>query len=268
MTDTTPVLITNEGPPTVPQGYLTLAMFAIPHPGDNEMPNHSPISLISFRADDAEDVQINDPSDYDILHDKSSPASAMAPPINIFYRKSAGRLRYITMRPVPMPPWLLFKGQLQSAYYSLENITASDGHALLYEESGVRHRYRLFVRPGSHRSLVYGTSYEDRTDTPAIRSIYSHLGDPDITDEYNWKRHELLQSVQRKEPLRRSQVLAKFELCPELRSDLKGGIQTLAWDESTGRIFYVKPDDGYVRVVDLAYAPSQSKCRVHCGLPA
>ena len=261
VTDMTPVVTSDpRQPPVTPPGLLTLAMFAIPSPGDNEAPIHMSISLVSFLADDAEDIQISDPSDYDVLHGKSTSDPVIAPPINVFYRKSGGRLRYIAMKAIPMPSWLLEKGQSQKPFYSIEGLLADDDHPLLHEEYGWQDANWLFVCPGSHRSLVYGISYENRTDTLEIRSIYSHLGDPDLLDGYSQRRHELLKSVLREEYEHRSHVLAKFDLCSDLYDHLRGGVKAITWDESTGRIFYVKPDDSYIHVVDLAYAPSQSKC--------
>lgn len=259
VTDITPVVTSNpRQPPVTPPGLLTLAMFAIPPPGDNETPNHMSISLVSFLADDAEDIQISDPSDHDVLRGKSSSDPVSAPPINVFYRKSGGRLRYIAIKAIPMPPWLLEKGQPQGPFYSVEDLFADGDHSLLHEEYGWPDANRLFVCPGSHRSLVYGISHENRTDTLGIRSIYSHLGDPDLLDEYSLRRHELLQSVLREEYEHRSDVMAKFDLCPDLYDHLRGGVKAITWDESIGRIFYVKPDDSYIHVVDLAYAPSQT----------
>ncbi|KAL4070480.1 hypothetical protein J3A83DRAFT_4243550 [Scleroderma citrinum] len=268
VTDMTPVdMYDSRQPPVTPPGLLTLAMFAIPPSGDNEVPSHMSISLVSFRADDAEDVQISDPSDYDTLRGKSTSDPVVAPPINVFYRKAGGRLRYISIKANPMPSWLLEKGQPQRPFYSVEEIFADDDHVILYEEYGWHNTNRLFVCPGSHRSLVYGISYESRTDILGIRSIYSHLGDPHLVDEYSLRRHQLLQSVLREEYEHRTRVLAKFDLCPDLYDDMRAGVKALTWDESTGRIFYAKPDDSYIHVVDLAYTPSQTVDGQRCPLP-
>ncbi|KAG6334135.1 hypothetical protein ID866_4958 [Astraeus odoratus] len=262
ITDMTPVETNDRGlPPVTPPCLLTLAMFAIPAAGDNETPSHLPISLVSFRADDAEDIQISDPYDYDLLGGKSAADPVVAPPINIFYRKSGGRLRFIAMK--LMPFGLLHKGQPQRPYYSLED----DDHALLCEEYGWRSNTRLSVCAGSHRSLVYGTPHEDRTDTPGVHSIYSHLGDPNFMDNYSLRRYGLLQGVLRDQYEQRSQVLAKFYLCTDLYDDLRRGVKAMAWDESVGRIFYVKPDDSHIHVVDIAYAPSQTVDGQRCPVP-
>ncbi|KAG6380738.1 hypothetical protein JVT61DRAFT_5120 [Boletus reticuloceps] len=47
-------------------------------------------------------------------------------------------------------------------------------------------------------------------------------------------------------------------LSPDLRGDLRAGVNTIAWDEATGRVFYVKPDDGRLHVIDFAKAPVQA----------
>ncbi|KAI6048065.1 hypothetical protein EDC04DRAFT_51039 [Pisolithus marmoratus] len=258
ITDITPTATSDpRRPPAKPPGLLTIAMFAIPAAGDSETPSHTSTSLISFRADDAEDIQISDPHDYDLLGGKSSDP-VVAPPINIFYRKSGGRLRYITLKPVPMPFWLLRQGQPQTPYYSVQDTFNDDGQSLFYEEYTLHGTCRLFVCPGSHRTLLYGTSLEDRTDTPGVNSIYSHIVDPHFIDTYSVKRHELLQGILREAYEHRSQVLARFDLCTDLYDDLRRGVKAMAWDESIGRIFYVKPDDAHIHVVDLAYAPSQT----------
>lgn len=259
ITDMTPTETRDpRRPPAQPSGLLTLAMFAIPAAGDSETPSHTSTSLVSFRADDAEDIQISDPHDYDLLGGKSPSDPVVAPPINIFYRKSGCRLRYISLKPVPMPFWLLGPGQPQRPYYSVQDTFNDDTQSLFSEEYTWHSTCRLFVCPGSHRTLLYGTPPEDRTDTPGINSIYSHIVDPHFIDEYSVKRYELLQGVLREAYEHRSQVLAKFDLCPDLYDDLRRGVKAIAWDESIGRIFYVKPDDAYIHVVDLAYAPSQT----------
>ncbi|KAI6031289.1 hypothetical protein BKA83DRAFT_4198178 [Pisolithus microcarpus] len=268
ITDMTPTATSDiRGPPAKPPGLLTVAMFAIPAAGDSQTPSHTSISLVSFRADDAEDIQISDLHDYDLLGGNSPSDPVVAPPINIFYRKSRCRLRYITVKPVPMPSWYLRPGQPQRPYYSVQDTFPDDNQSLFCEEYAWYSTCRLFVCPGSHRTLVYGVPPEDRTDTPGVNSIYSHLADPHLIDEYSVRRHGLLQGILREAYEHRSQVLAKFDLCPDLYDDLRRGVKAMAWDESIGRIFYVKPDDAHIHVVDLAYAPSQTADGQRCPLP-
>ncbi|KAI5998106.1 hypothetical protein EDD15DRAFT_2408703 [Pisolithus albus] len=250
ITDMTPTATTDmRGPPAKPPGLLTVAMFPIPAAGDSQTPNHTSISLVSFRADDAEDIQISDLHDYDLLGGESSSDPVVAPPINIFYRKSRCRLRYITLKPV--------SHQDRTTPYKIPFLTTTSRYSAKNTHGTVHAGCSSVQAPTAH--LCTASHRKTVPDTPGVNSIYSHLVDPHLVDEYS--------GILREGYERRFQVLAKFDLCTDLYDDLRRGVKAMAWDESIGRIFYVKPDDAHIHVVDLAYAPSQTADGQRCPLP-
>lgn len=240
------------------QDLITLAMFDIPDFGDNEMQSTFAQQTMSFCADDVEGIQITDPSDYESVPDANPADGAEHPPITIFYR-SEGGTRFHELMINPTPRHFLPKSMLSTPHYWLGNLVAGNHHVVTWEHDKERGLCRGFVLPGNQRSLVYVTRSDDIAERLSIRGFYSHFSVSDGTAAYTAARHALFQNVMRGAVHSREGVMCKFNLSPDLRADVRAGIKTIAWDEGTGRVFYVKPDDASLHVIDFAKAPVQGK---------
>ncbi|KAF8559892.1 hypothetical protein OG21DRAFT_1502235 [Imleria badia] len=245
------------GAPPSSQDLITIAMFDIPDFGDNEMESTFAHQTMSFRADDVEGIQITDPNDHESVPCANPADGAEHPPITIFYR-SEGGTRFHELMINPTPRHFLPKSMLSTPHYWLGNLVAGNHHVVTWEHEKERGLCRGFVLPGNQRSLVYVTRTEDIAERLSIRGFYSHFSVSDGTAAYTAARNTLFQNVMRGSVHSREGVMCKFNLTPDVRSDLKAGVKTIAWDEGTGRVFYVKPDDACLHVIDFAKAPVQA----------
>ena len=244
------------GAPPMSQDLITLAMFNIPDFGDNEMQSTFAQQTMSFRADDVEGIQITDPSDHESVPCPNPADGAEHPPITIFYR-SEGGTRFHELMINPTPRHFLPKSMLSTPHYWLGNLVAGNHHVVTWEHEKERGLCRAFVLVGSQRSLVYVTRTEDIAERLSVRGFYSHFSVSDGTAAYTTAKHALFQNVMRGAVRSREGVMCKFNLSADLRADLRAGVKTVAWDEGTGRVFYVKPDDACLHVIDFAKAPVQ-----------
>lgn len=245
-----------RGAPPISQDLITLSMFNLPDFGDNEMQGTFPQQTISFRADDVEGIQITDPSDYESIPYANPADGAEHPPITIFYRSESGT-RFHELLINPTPCHFLPKSMLSTPHYILENLVAGNHHVVTWESDKERGLCRGFVLPGNQRSLVYITRTQDISERLSIRGFYSHMTVSDGTAGYAAAKQALFQNVMRGPVCAREAVMCKFNLNPDLRVDLRSGVKAIAWDEGTGRVFYVKPDDSCLHVIDFAKAPVQ-----------
>lgn len=257
---TVPSIDHHMGPPPVSQDLITIAMFNIPDFGDNEMQSTFAQQTMSFRADDVEGIQITDPSDHESVPCANPADGAEHAPITIFYRSESGtRFHELILNPTPRQS--LPKTMVSTPHYWLGNLVAGNHHVITWEHDKERGLCRGFVLPGNQRSLVYVTRTGDITDRLSVRGFYSYFSVSDGTAAYTAARNGLFQNVMRGAVHAREGVMCKFNLSADLRADLRAGVKAIAWDEGTGRVFYVKPDDTCLHVIDFAKAPVQGTCR-------
>lgn len=242
--------------PPMSQDLITLGMFNIPDFGDNEMESTFAQQTMSFRADDVEGIQITDPSDYESVPCANPADGAEHPPITIFYR-SEGGTRFHELMINPTPRHVLPKSMLSTPHYWLGNLVAGNHHVVTWEHEKGRGHCRGFVLAGNQRSLVYVTRTEDTSERLSVRGFYSHVSVSDGTAGYTAGRQALFQNIMCEAMHTRENVMCRFNLSPDLRVDLRSGVTAIAWDEGTGRVFYVKPDEGRLHVIDFAKAPVQ-----------
>ncbi|KAH0837900.1 hypothetical protein J3R83DRAFT_6130 [Lanmaoa asiatica] len=228
------------GAPPISQDLITLAMFNFPDFGDNEMESTFAQQTMSFRANDVEGIQITNPSDYESVPCVNPADGAEHPPITIFYR-SEGGTRFHELMINPTPRHFLPKSMLSTPHYWLGNLVAGNHHVVTWEHEKERGLCRGFVLAGNQRSLVYVTRSEDISERLSIRGFYSHFSVSDGTAGYTAARQALFQNIMR-----------------GAVHNLRAGAKTIAWDEGTGRVFYVKPDDACLHVIDFAKAPVQA----------
>jgi len=252
----TPNVDHHPGATSMSQDLITLAMFDIPDFGDNEMQSTFAQQTMSFRADDVEGIQVTDPSEYESVPCANSADGAEHPPITIFYR-SEGGTRFHELMINPTPRHFLPKSMLWTPHYWLGNLVAGNHHMVTWEHEKERGLCRGFVLAGNQRSLLYVTRTEDIAERLSIRGFYSHFSMSDGTAAYTSAKRALFQNVMRGTMQSREGVMCKFNLSPDLRAELKSGVKAIAWDEGTGRVFYVKPDDDCLHVIDFAKAPVQ-----------
>lgn len=231
-------------------------MFNIPDFGDNEMESTFAQQTISFRADDVEGIQITNPSDYESIPCANPADGAEHPPITIFYR-SEGGTRFHELMINPTPRHFLPKSMLSTPHYWLGNLVAGNHHVVTWESEKERGLCRGFILAGTQRSLVYVTRTQDICERLSVRGFYSHVSVSDTMPGYATAKQALLQNVMRGPVRAREGVMCKFNMTPDLRADLRVGVKALAWDEGTGRVFYVKLDDARLHVIDFAKAPIQ-----------
>ncbi|KIK91109.1 hypothetical protein PAXRUDRAFT_35081 [Paxillus rubicundulus Ve08.2h10] len=242
-------------PPVLAPEVITLAMFSLPEPGNNIIQTRLADESISFRADDVEGIQITSLNDYESC--LSAVDGVTHPPLSILYRSGGGtKLHELIIEPTPRG--FLPKTQLLKPHYFLGNLVTGNDHRISWETEKERGPCRAFVLPGSQRSLVYVTRSRDIEESLGIRGLYSYLPSSDGTRAYRSAKEERLQSVLRNPLQSRTGVMCKFDMSPDLRASLREGVKAIAWDESIGRVFYVKPDDPQIHVVDFAKAPIQA----------
>ncbi|KAF9245645.1 hypothetical protein BU15DRAFT_40660 [Melanogaster broomeanus] len=153
-------------PPVLTPELISLSMFSLPEPGDNEMESRLADQSTSFRADDVEGIQIADPSASESVRSIDNADRIEHPPLVIFYRSEGG----------------------------------TKLHELVIE--------------------------------PTLRGFLPKS--------------------------QRVRGMCKFEISPDLRRSLRDRVKAMAWDEGNGRVFYVKPSDSQIHVVEFAKAPIQA----------
>ncbi|KAG1779564.1 hypothetical protein EV702DRAFT_1178268 [Suillus placidus] len=227
------------GPPIIPDVMFTVAMFPTPDPGDGEAGEFNPLSIASFYGKDIEDFQISDPH---VLHNHGS--NFLPPPINIFYRnESGGRICHMIISPTPResaPEGFRSTGK---PHYAIANLKSNMMHRLSFKNDESRTVCRTFVIPGY---------------TLSVRNFSSHLLSKRGDDAYSIMRRETLQNVLRNVPKHRENMLGQFDLPPFILDHIRDGVTAIAWDEGTGRIFYSKPRETMLHMLDMAETPLEA----------
>jgi len=240
------------GPPNIPDVMFTVAMFPTPDPGDVEAGEFNPLSLMSFFGKDTEDFQISDPN---VLNSDIFP-----PPINIFYRnESGGRICHMFISPTPRehaPEAFKTTGK---PHYAIANLRSNLTHRLSFNIGDSKTSCRTFVLPGCLRSLFYSIPRDNRSDTLSIRNFSGHLLSKRGVDPYSTMRREMLQNILRDGFEHREHIVGQFALPVHILRHLRDGVTAIAWDEGTGRIFYSKPNDTSLFVLDMAYTPLEGE---------
>ncbi|KAG1742714.1 uncharacterized protein EDB91DRAFT_1127657 [Suillus paluster] len=245
------------GPPIIPDVMFTVAMFPAPEPGDIEAGEFNPLSLASFYGKDIEDFQISDPH---VPKDHGGDTNFLPPPINIFYRnESGGRICHMSISPTPRENAPEAFKSTGKPHYAIANLKSNMTHRLTFKNNDSRTTCRTFVMPGSLRSLFYSIPRENRSDTLSVRNFSGHLLSRRGDDAYSIMRRETLQNVLRNVPKHRENILGQFDLPSHILRHIRDGVTAIAWDESTGRIFYSKPHDTMLFVLDMAQTPLEAR---------
>ncbi|KIJ66452.1 hypothetical protein HYDPIDRAFT_180871 [Hydnomerulius pinastri MD-312] len=244
-------------PPARDPQLISLSMFSLPKPGESEVENHLPDQFVSFRVDDVEGIQINDPSEYESMQDTNSTGGIVHPPINIFFRRNRGT-QFLDMVIKPTPREFLPKRQSSKPHYSLGNLLTNNGHMIWWRHDRMRSECRAFVLPGTQRPLVYVAEAWDTAESPSVHAFYSHWPDVEGAEEYSTRKQDLLQSILRRPLTSRPKALCNFEMSQDLVASLRDGVKAIAWDEGIGRVWYIKPDDSQIHLIDFANAPIQA----------
>ncbi|KAG2365473.1 hypothetical protein BDR07DRAFT_1398686 [Suillus spraguei] len=245
---------TPGGPPIIPDVMFTVAMFPTPEPGDGEAGEFKPLSIASFYGKDIEDFQISDPH---VLNDRGS--DFLPPPINIFYRnESGGRICHMIISPTPRERAPEAFRSTGKPHYAIANLKSNMMHRLSFKNDESRTICRTFVIPGCLRSLFYSVPRDNRSDTLSIRNFSGHVLSKRGDDAYSIMRRETLQNVLRNVPKHRENMLGQFNLPPYILDHIRGGVTAIAWDEGTGRIFYSKPHETMLHILDMAATPLET----------
>ncbi|KAG2149413.1 hypothetical protein BD769DRAFT_1405913 [Suillus cothurnatus] len=242
------------GPPIIPDVMFTVAMFPAPEPGDGEAGEFNPLSIASFYGKDIEDFQISDPH---VLNDRGS--DFLPPPINIFYRnESGGRICHMIISPTPRESAPEAFRSTGKPHYAIANLKSNMMHRLSFKNDESRTVCRTFVIPGCLRSLFYSVPRDNRSDTLSIRNFSGHLLSKQGDDAYSIMRRETLQNILRNVPKHRENMLGQFDLPTYILDHIRSGVTAIAWDEGTGRIFYSKPHETMLHVLDMAQTPLET----------
>jgi hypothetical protein len=242
---------------------FTVAMFPTPDPGDVEAGEFNSLSLTSFYGKDTEDFQISDPH---VLNDFGGDTNILPPPINIFYRNESGsRICHMIISPTPReraPEAFKTTGK---PHYAIPNLKSNTTHRLSFKLDDSKTSCRTFVIPGCLRSLFYSIPRDNRSDTLSIRNFSGHLLSKRGVDAYSTMRREMLQNILRNDPEHREHIVGQFALPVHILRQLRDGVTAIAWDEGTGRIFYSKPNDTSLFVLDMAHTPVEGEFDVDCA---
>ncbi|OAX39527.1 hypothetical protein K503DRAFT_739250 [Rhizopogon vinicolor AM-OR11-026] len=247
------------GPPDIPDVMFTVAMFPTPDPGYIEAGEFNPLSLTSFYGKDTEDFQISDPY---VLKDYggNTNSNILPPPINIFYRNESGsRICHMFISPTPReraPEAFRTSGK---PHYAIANLKSNLTHRLSFKTDNSKTSCRTFVIPGCLRSLFYSIPRDNRSDTLSVRNFSGHLLSKGGVDAYSTMRRDMLQNILRNVPEHREHVVGQFALPSNILRQLRDGVTAIAWDEGTGRIFYSKPNDTSLSVLDMAHTPVEAR---------
>ncbi|KAG1814004.1 uncharacterized protein BJ212DRAFT_1482350 [Suillus subaureus] len=242
------------GPPIIPDVMFTVAMFPTPEPGDGEAGEFNPLSIASFYGKDIEDFQISDPH---ALNDHGS--DFLPPPINIFYRnESGGRICHMIISPTPRESAPEAFRSTGKPHYAITNLKSNMMHRLSFKNDESRTVCRTFVIPGCLRSLFYSIPRDNRSDTLSIRNFSGHLLSKRGDDAYSIMRREMLQNILRNVPKHRENMLGQFNLPSYILDHIRSGVTAIAWDEGTGRIFYSKPHETMLHILDMAETPVET----------
>ncbi|KAG1839467.1 hypothetical protein C8R48DRAFT_679805 [Suillus tomentosus] len=242
------------GPPIIPDVMFTVAMFPTPDPGDTEAGEFNPLSIASFYGKDIEDFQISDPH---VSNDQGR--NFLPPPINIFYRnESGGRICHMIISPTPRESAPEAFRSTGKPHYAITNLRSNMMHRLSFKNDESRTVCRTFVIPGCLRSLFYSIPRDNRSDTLSVRNFSGHLLSKGGDDAYSIMRRETLQNILRNVPKHRESMLGQFDLPSYILDHIRDGVTAIAWDEGTGRIFYSKPHETMLHILDMAQTPLET----------
>lgn len=248
------------GPPIIPDVMFTVAMFPTPDPGDTEAGEFNPLSIASFYGKDIEDFQISDPH---VSNDQGR--NFLPPPINIFYRnESGGRICHMIISPTPRESAPEAFRSTGKPHYAITNLRSNMMHLLSFKNDESRTVCRTFVIPGCLRSLFYSIPRDNRSDTLSVRNFSGHLLSKRGDDAYSIMRRETLQNILRNVPKHRENMLGQFDLPSYILDHIRDGVTAIAWDEGTGRIFYSKPHETMLHILDMAQTPLESELKFAC----
>ncbi|KAG2155735.1 hypothetical protein DEU56DRAFT_321757 [Suillus clintonianus] len=248
-------------PPIIPDVMFTVAMFPTPDPGDGEAGEFNPLAIASFYGKDIEDFQISDPH---VLNDHGGDTDRnfVPPPINIFYRNdSGGRICHMIISPTPRESAPEAFKSTGKPHYAIANLKSNMMHRLSFKNNlndDSKTICRTFVIPGCLRSLFYSIPRDTRSDTLSVRNFTGHLLSKRGDDAYSIMRRETLYNVLRNVPKHRENTLGQFDLPSYVLDHLRDGVTAIAWDEGTGRIFYSKPHDTMLHMLDMAQTPLEA----------
>jgi len=252
------------GPPIIPDVIFTVAMFPTPDPGDVEAEEFNPLSIASFYGKDTEDFQISDPH---VLKDYGGDTNCniLPPPINIFYRNESGnRICHMSISPTPRESAPEAFKSTGKPHYAIANLKSNMTHRLSFKRNDSKISCRTFVIPGCLRSLFYSIPRDNRSDTLSVHNLSGHLLSKRGEDAYSTMRRETLQNVLKTVPKHRENIVGQFDLPSHILRHLRDGVTAIAWDEGTGRVFYSKPNDTMMFVLDMAQTPLEGELMLTC----
>ncbi|KAG1719455.1 hypothetical protein EDB19DRAFT_1784492 [Suillus lakei] len=245
-------------PPIIPDVMFTVAMFPTPDPGDGDAEEFNPLSIASFFGKDVEDFQISDPHALND-HGGDNNRNFLPPPINIFYRnESGGRICHMIISPTPRESAPEAFKSTGKPHYAIANLRSNMMHRLSFKNDESRTVCRTFVIPGCLRSLFYSVPRDNRSDTLSVRNFSGHLLSKRGDDAYSIMRRETLQNALRNVPKHRENMLGQFNLPSHILDHIRDGVTAIAWDEGTGRIFYSKPHETMLHMLDMAETPLEA----------
>ncbi|KZT22664.1 hypothetical protein NEOLEDRAFT_1180743 [Neolentinus lepideus HHB14362 ss-1] len=112
-----------------------------------------------------------------------------------------------------------------------------------------------YILPGNGRALAWTVGPDDRTDSPNLRNIWSFVRQPlqgEENDGLDW-RYFRRQKVEK-----RRESFASVELPTSLFDHFEEyGVQTMAWDETIGRVVAVAANDTCLYIFDFASTPNR-----------
>ncbi|KAG2343890.1 hypothetical protein BDR05DRAFT_989630 [Suillus weaverae] len=207
------------GSPIIPDVMFTVAVFFAPDPGDGEVGEFNPLSIASFYGKHIEDFQLSDPH---VLNNHGR--GFLPPPINIFYRNESGsRICHMIISPTPRESAPDSFKSTGKPHHAIANLKSNTMHRLSFKNDESRTICRTFVIPGCLRFLFYSVPRDNRSDTLSVRNLSSH---PLSKQGDNWTPSP--------------------------------AVSLIAWDEGTGCIFYSKPRETMLHMLDKAETPLEA----------
>jgi hypothetical protein len=255
--------------PREKEGLLYGCIFSIPSEGE-DVRDIEPFECKLFEeCTDFEHVQISDPVRPSRMDRSIRPLSFQAddPPVCIYYRNlSTQQLMEIRIRPC-RPDSLQ---PLRNTYFGTLNCFWQ----MNYDRDGDSGVLIANVLPAHSRPLVWTTLRANRTDSPPLSNIYSHIHEvraDEGVDEWELEEDEIdmdeeledenpLAPILARQKPSRAQHGAVLRIPVTIRKVLRFGVKALAWDDWSGRIFVATLDDCMIHVLDLGQGPREGHC--------
>lgn len=223
---------------------------------------------------DAEDVRDIQPHEYRILEqygefrnieisDPAAPAQSIRPlhlqadipHVSVYYENLA-QLSAVELRVPPYRPYsaphapVPFFNEGSMSWESKHNVPGMYGRPDM--------PLHLNVHPGHSRPLLWTTPVDERVHPQLIDFISQirELGAGEVRESSTpGKGSKNLPPIRIKQKSARKEQDADVQLPALFRRRIRGGIQSLAWDDWSGRIFLAIPEDCAIHVIDLAQNP-------------